>query len=47
MRVRGEEEFEYQHKGNSKIHHHNPAHGNEGPTGGRVHVRLHVCEQWY
>lgn len=36
MRAKGEEEFEHQHKGNSKIHHHIPsAYGNEG-SGGRL-----------
>lgn len=33
MGVRGEEEFEHQHKGNSKIPHHTPALGIEGPDG--------------
>ena len=46
MGVRGREEFEYQHKGNSKIHHHTPsAHGNEGPGRRCVYVRVRVCKE--
>ena len=41
MEVSREEEFEHQHKDNSKIRHHSPsAHGIEGPSGRCMYMRV-------
>lgn len=43
MGVSREEEFEHQHKGNSKIHHLSPsAHGIEGPNGRYIYMRMRM-----